>query len=76
LIGRLSTRGRWLLGVLAIASCVAYWLLMDAGRVAVIHERLLPTAGAWLPNATFIAAVILLSRRTPNDERRTAAVTR
>jgi hypothetical protein len=34
LLGRLSDRGRWLLGIVAIASCVAYVLLMVTGRVA------------------------------------------
>ena len=66
LIGRLPARGRWLVGIVAIASCVAYSSLMSAGRVAVLRESLPPAAGAWLPNAAFVAALILLSRRTPN----------
>jgi hypothetical protein len=65
-VGRLPTRGRWLLGIVATASCVGYFLLMDAGRVAVGYERLPPIAGAWLPNAAIVAALILLARRTSN----------
>jgi lipopolysaccharide export LptBFGC system permease protein LptF len=51
LIGRLPARGRWLLGIVAIASCVAYWSLVSAGRMAVMRETLPPVAGAWLANA-------------------------
>jgi hypothetical protein len=74
LIGRLPARGRWLLGIVAIASCVAYSSLMSAGREASLREMLPPIAGAWLPNAAFMGALILLARRTSNDERRTAGV--
>jgi hypothetical protein len=73
LIARLPTRSRWLLRIIAIASCVAYASLMSTGRNAVFRETLPPIAGAWLPNAAFVAAFVLLARRTPNDERRTEA---
>jgi hypothetical protein len=70
LIGRIPTRGRWPLGIVAIASCVAYWLLIDVGRVAVIYGKLPATAGAWLPNAAFLTAIALLSRRTAHGQSR------
>jgi hypothetical protein len=66
LIGRLPTRGRWPLGIVAVASCVAYSILMSNGRYAVFDEMLPPTVGAWLPNLVFVAAIVLLVRRTPN----------
>jgi lipopolysaccharide export LptBFGC system permease protein LptF len=69
LLGRLPSAGRWLPGIVAIASCVAYALLMDTGRLAVSREILPPFAGAWLPNIVFVAAMMLLSRRTSNDDR-------
>jgi Lipopolysaccharide export system permease LptF/LptG len=71
-VARLPNR-RLVVGIVAIASCVAYYSLMGAGQFAVLRESLPPAAGAWLPNAAFVAALILLPRRTPNDERRTAA---
>jgi hypothetical protein len=74
LIGRLPRDGRWLPGIVAIATCVAYALLMDTGRRARGFETLPPIAGAWLPNAVFVTAIVLMSRRTSNDERRTAPV--
>jgi hypothetical protein len=47
--------------------------VIDVNRRAAI--RLPPMAGAWLPNAVFVAAVVLLLRRTsnpnPEPERRT-----
>jgi hypothetical protein len=67
LIGRLPHGGRWLPGIVAIASCVAYALLMDTGRRAGVFETLPPIAGAWLPNAVFVAAILLLTRRTSNE---------
>ena len=74
LIGRLPTRGRWLPGIVAVASCFGYAALMDGGRVAVSYKTLPPVAAAWLANGAFVAAIVLLTRRTPNDERRTASV--
>jgi lipopolysaccharide export LptBFGC system permease protein LptF len=72
LIPRLPKK-RWLVGIVAIASCVAYYALHEGGHAAVLRETLPPGAGAWLPNAAFVSAIIvLLARRTPNDERRTA----
>jgi hypothetical protein len=72
LIARVPNR-RWVLGVTALASCVGYYALMDAGRFAVLREALPPMAGAWIPNAAFVAAALLLvARRTSSAERRTA----
>ena len=67
LLRRLPSGGRWLPGIVAIASCVAYALLMDTGRLAVSIETIPPIAGAWMPNAVFVAAMILLTGRTSND---------
>ena len=75
LIGRLPPRGRWLLGIVAVASCVAYFALMDSGRVAVFDQTLPPMAGAWLPNLASSSRQSFCSGslpRTPNDEPRTA----
>jgi lipopolysaccharide export LptBFGC system permease protein LptF len=47
---------------------------VSAGRDAVFRETLPPIAGAWLPNAAFVVAIVLLTRRMPNDGRRTASV--
>lgn len=66
LIGSLHTRRRWPLAIVAVASCVAYYALVDGGRVAVLYKTLPPIAGAWLPNAAFIAALVLLTGRTTN----------
>ena len=74
-VTRLPNR-RWVVGLVAIASCVAYYTLMSTGHGAVLRRALPPIAGAWLPNAAFVAAIALLTRRTPNDERRTASVSR
>ena len=76
LVGRLPTRGRFLLGIVAVASCVAYYFMMSSGRAAVLNETLPPIVGAWLPNIVFGAVIVLLSRPTPNEypsprERRT-----
>jgi hypothetical protein len=62
-VGRLSN-SRWVLGVVAVATYVAYVLLMVSGRMAVMRYGQPPMAGAWLPNAVFLAALILLVRRT------------
>ena len=72
LIGRLPMRGRWRPGIVAVASCVAYYALMSSGRAAVLDKAFPPIAGAWLPDLVFVAAILLLARRTPNDEGRTA----
>jgi lipopolysaccharide export LptBFGC system permease protein LptF len=74
LIGRLPGGRRWLPGIVAIASCVAYALLMDTGRAAVNSGTLPPIAGAWLPNGAFVGALILLAGHTPRDEYRGGAV--
>ena len=71
LIGRLPNRGRWLFGIVAIASCVAYASFEGAGRMAVFRETLPPAAGAWLPNSVFAAAIILLGLRSALAEPRT-----
>ena len=58
---------RWVVGIVAIASCVAYYDLMWTGYSTVLRRMLSPIAGAWLPNSTFVvASLILLLRRTPN----------
>ena len=57
---------RWVLGIVAAATCVAYVQLMFSGRVAVIRYGQPPIAGAWLANAAFVAALVLLARRTSN----------
>ncbi len=73
LIARVPNR-RWVLGITAAASCVGYYALMAAGRFSVFRETLPPMAGAWIPNAAFVAAALMLvARRTSNAERRTAA---
>jgi len=73
LIARVPNR-RWVLGITAAASCVGSYALMDAGRGAALRETLSPMAGAWIPNAAFIAATLMLvARQTSNAERRTAA---
>jgi lipopolysaccharide export LptBFGC system permease protein LptF len=64
---------RWVVGLVAIATCLGYVVLMLAGRSWVVRYGQPPIAGAWLPNAAILAALILLARRTPNVERRTAA---
>jgi hypothetical protein len=64
---RLAWRGRWLMGIVAIASSVAYYTLMTSGRSAVIRNLLPPMVGGWLPVIVFGAAIILLARRTSNE---------
>jgi lipopolysaccharide export LptBFGC system permease protein LptF len=64
---RLAGRSRWLMGVVAVASCVAYYSLMLSGGFAVLRSILPPFAGGWLPHIVFGAAIILLSRPTSND---------
>jgi Lipopolysaccharide export system permease LptF/LptG len=76
LVGRLPTRGRFLLGIVAVASCVAYYFTMSSGRAAVLYKTIPPIVGAWLPNIVFVVAIVLLPRRTTNayaspHERRT-----
>jgi Lipopolysaccharide export system permease LptF/LptG len=71
LVPRLPNQ-RLVIGVVAIASCVAHYNLMWTGHGAVLRETLPPIAGAWLPTLVFVAAILLLARRTPNDEGRTA----
>jgi hypothetical protein len=73
LLGRLPDRGRWLLGMVAIASCVAYGSLVSAGRMATVRYTLPPMAGAWLPNTIFVAAIILLGFRSALERRTTNA---
>jgi Lipopolysaccharide export system permease LptF/LptG len=66
LVGRLPTRGRFLLGIVAVASCVAYYFTMSSGRAAVLYKTIPPIAGAWLPNIVVVVAIVLLPRRTTN----------
>ena len=70
LMARLPSR-RSLVGIVAIASCVSYYALMDSGRYAVSRDTLPPIAGAWLPNGVFLLAIVLLTRRTSNDREAT-----
>jgi Lipopolysaccharide export system permease LptF/LptG len=70
---------RLVMGVVSIASCVAYYFLMGSGRAAVLYGTLPPVAGVWLPNIAFLLAIVLVTRRTPNEylsrsERRTTPV--
>ena len=64
---RLPSR-RTIVGLVAIASCVAYFTLVWTGYLAVLRRGLPPVVGAWLANAVFIAAIVLLTRRTPNED--------
>jgi lipopolysaccharide export LptBFGC system permease protein LptF len=67
LIGRLAARSRVLLGIVTVASFFAYTALIGSGRVAVFSKALPPIVGAWLPNLVFVAAMILLARRTSHE---------
>jgi hypothetical protein len=62
---RLPSR-RTIVGIVAIASSVAYFTLVWTGYFAVLRRGLPPMAGAWLANAVFVAALMLLTRRTSN----------
>jgi lipopolysaccharide export LptBFGC system permease protein LptF len=73
IVPRLPDR-RWVAGIVAVASSVGYYTLIDAGRVGVINGALPPIAGAWLANAAFVAALVLLARRTSNARTTNGAV--
>jgi hypothetical protein len=60
-------RRRTTIGIVAAASCVAYFTLVWTGYFSVLRRGLPPVAGAWLANAAFVTAMLLLARRTSND---------
>ena len=60
-------RRRTTIGIVAAASCVAYFTLVWTGYFAVLRRGLTPIAGAWLANAAFVTAMLLLARRTSSD---------
>jgi lipopolysaccharide export LptBFGC system permease protein LptF len=51
-------------GLLALAVCFVYWVLMYTGQLAMLGGYLSPFAGAWLPNVTFVAAALFMSSRS------------
>jgi hypothetical protein len=77
LLGR-GFRQRWLLALVAFATCAGYAGLMNAGRAAALSGTLPPMAGAWIANLAFMAITIRLAATTVvprlttgNVERRT-----
>lgn len=55
------TRQRGLRVLIAVASCLAYWMLLYAGDVASLRGYVTPPIAAWLPNLALVGFAIVLA---------------
>ena len=61
----LAATGRWPIGrfggsMIALSSCLAYWLLLEGARWRALDETWPAAAAAWLPNLLFVATTVML----------------
>jgi hypothetical protein len=55
------TKQRELRLLIAVGSCLAYWMLLYAGDAASLRGYMTPPMGAWLPNVTLIASALIIA---------------
>jgi hypothetical protein len=53
---------RGLRGLIAVAACLLYWVLLYTGEALAVSGRMLPpVAAAWMPNVVLITSAILIA---------------